>query len=208
MAARQHPSPWAVTGWVISALGLIVAVLGLLVPNVRDWLADNGIVAWVVALGVVVLGPGACALVIKQRFNHARLRADIELAKDQLGEWTLDSDFYTALSDGINWKAFPSEYRGSIFNHIYRWERDKRVIEESTLAAKFSQVQAAARELDDQIGTYLWLEGTERLSIPREWDGVQRKEAYDGLNPAADQLEKALGDLHALLHRLGTRTRA
>jgi len=201
----------------IAAVGGVLGLLALFIPDVPTWMRDNGLGGWVTALVLLILAPMLTSATVRSRMKIQQLEKtreqsakDIDLISELLDGWTIESDFFETLVEFADHNYFPVQLSRQIEDRWTRWNRESRQIKTIALNQTFKAVKEANSRYHDVIGTYMWEKdsgpGTtprnDLLSVPYEWDRAAKSEAHAALNDARSDLVRALGELYAMMHEL------
>ena len=212
----QNPAKFVVSAvnWV-AAVGGVVGLLALLVPDVSSWMSGHGVAGWVAALVLLILAPllttatvGVERRQMRELRDRERTVKDLALVNEFLDGWTIDSDFFESLVEDLDHNYFPTDIRKQIEDRWLRWGRESREIRTPQLADGFGAVKSSVDVYRGELFARMWAKdegpGTKSidgfLSVPREWNQYQKDEAFEVLNSARSAVVKSLRGLYQVMH--------
>jgi type IV secretory pathway TrbD component len=186
------------------------------VPNMRDWLADHGVLGWAVAsaLAVVLAASGTPQAGDPQSDGHQaqrRYEADRRLLLQRVDGWEPDSDFFRWLVNEVNHKHFPDKRWNEIGGRLRAWSTDERAFNDPELERAFTRARTALSEYNELLALYLFsVPGhpafENHSSVPAEWSykyPEKHSRAFTELSSARNELISALTDVFQVAHGQG-----
>lgn len=194
----------SVSSQIVAVIGLLSGIVGLLVPAVKEFAVSTPLLGWGLFLGAVVILPVVAKAPATNKKEIAR-KKDIELLRDRLQGWELDSTFFQYLTQGATHEHLDLSFASNLDKHLDRWEFDAREMKNPEVQRIWKACEAATVQYNERINEHLFLKASAQdfLHVPPEWqwdDPDRYKRAFEELLAARLNLLAAIRNAHRILH--------
>lgn len=138
--------------------------------------------------------------------NDAAARVkDIELLRERLDGWELNSWFFSYLTGAAMHEHLSLDFAHDIETHLSRWEFDAREMTDPEVERIWKACEKTARDYNSKIDEYMFMKASSQshLQVPPEWlekDPDRHAQAFNELRSALNCLLDAIRDAHRIMH--------